>query len=349
MQTYTIDGNDLHVTASIGICPYDEGSTSPDAMLAQADLALYRSKEEGRNCYRFHSDDLDHQVLERVTLSNDLRKAIENAELELYYQPQVELRSRRIVGMEAYVRWHHPERGRLAAAEFVPIAEKTGSIIPLGQWVLENACAQMRAWRDEGVNPPVVTINLSLAQLKNGAELIKDVRAAIAKWRLEPVDLNFDVTEAMLAQLTLMRNDVLRELRGIGVGISIDDFGSQYSSLDYLRTYHINHLKITSGFMDSAGQDPERATTVRAIVNFARELGIGVVTEGVETEDQLGVSNSTSIIAQGLYFSDALDAEHAQALLRQGSIVAPAVLGHAEEDKVLVTPVRASRTGSTGR
>jgi EAL domain-containing protein (putative c-di-GMP-specific phosphodiesterase class I) len=291
-------------------------------MLAQADLALYRSKEEGRNRYRFHSDDLDHQVLERVALSDDLRSAIENDELELYYQPQVELRSGRIVGMEAYVRWHHPERGLLAAREFVPVAEKTGSIIPLGQWVLDQACAQMRAWRDAGVNPPAVTMNLSLAQLKNSKELIKDVRAGLDRWQLEPSDLNFDVTEAMLAQVTLMRNDVLTELRRIGVGLSIDDFGSEYSSLDYLRTYHVNHLKITSEFMDGATEDPDRATTVRAIVNLARELGIGVVTEGVETEDHLDVSNSTSIIAQGVYFSEALDAAHAQALLRQGIIEA---------------------------
>jgi diguanylate cyclase (GGDEF)-like protein/PAS domain S-box-containing protein len=320
MRPYTIDGNDLHITVSIGICPYDESSESPDAMLSQADLALYRSKEEGRNRYRFHSDDLDHQVLERVALSDDLRRAIDNGELELHYQPQVEIRTNRIVGMEAYVRWHHPERGLLAASAFVPVAEKTGSIIALGQWVLDNVCGQMRAWRDEGVNPPVVTMNLSLPQLKNGAELIKDVRTAIDKWRLEPSDLNFDVTEAMLAQITLMRNDVLSELRRIGVGISIDDFGSEYSSLDYLRTYGVNHLKITSEFMDGAAQDPERAKTVRAIVNFARALDIGVITEGVETEEQLDVSSSTSIIAQGFYFSGAIDAGQAEAMLRHGSI-----------------------------
>jgi EAL domain-containing protein (putative c-di-GMP-specific phosphodiesterase class I) len=225
--------------------------------------------------------------------------------------------------MEAYVRWHHPERGTLTASAFVPVAEKTGSIIPLGQWVLENACRQMRAWKDDGVNPPVVTMNLSLPQLKNSAELIKDVKNAIEKWELDPSDLNFDVTEAMIAQVTLMRNEVLAELRRIGVGISIDNFGSEYSSLDYLRTYRVNHLKITSDFMDGITRDPEHARTVRAIINFARELDIGVITEGVETEDQLDISNATSIIAQGFYFSDAIDAEHAEALLRQGVIDPP--------------------------
>jgi EAL domain-containing protein (putative c-di-GMP-specific phosphodiesterase class I) len=232
--------------------------------------------------------------------------------------------------MEAFVRWHHPRRGLLTASAFVPVAEKTGSIIPLGQWVLEKACSQMRVWKDEGVNPPVITINLSLPQLKNSAELIKDVKTAIKKWKLDPADLNFDVTEAMIAQVTLMRNDVLSELRRIGVGISIDDFGSEYSSLDYLRTYRVNHLKITSDFMGGIAQDAEHARTVRAIINFARELNIGVISEGVETEEQVDISNATSVIAQGLYFSDAVDAEHAEALLRQGTIDTPDIEGGRE-------------------
>lgn len=320
MRTFSVDSNDLHITVSIGICPYDDTSASPDSMLTQADLALYRSKEEGRNRYRFHTDDLDQQVNERVSLSDDLRRAISNGELELYYQPQIELRTDRIVGMEAFVRWRHPKRGLLAASAFVPVAEKTGSIIPLGQWVLDNACGQMRRWHDDGVNPPVITMNLSLPQLKNSAELIRDVREAIEKWNLKPSDLNFDVTEAMLAQITLMRNDVLTELRRIGVGISIDDFGSQYSSLNYLRTYRVNHLKITSEFMDGIDENPERARTVRAIINFARELDIGVITEGVETEEQLDASSSTSIIAQGFYFSEALEPGRAGELLRDGAI-----------------------------
>jgi diguanylate cyclase (GGDEF)-like protein/PAS domain S-box-containing protein len=330
-RPYELDGNDLHVTTSIGICPYDVGSTGPDAMLAQADLALYRSKDEGRNRYRFHTDDLDHQVLERVTLADELRNGMEHGQLELYYQPQVELSSGKIVGMEAFVRWHHPTRGLLPASEFIPVAEKTGTIIALGQWVLEQACRQMRTWRDEGVNPPAVTMNLSLAQLKNSRELLKDVRAALEKWKLDPSDLCFDVTEATLAQMTLMRNDVLSELRRLGVTIAIDDFGSEYSSFDYLRTYRVNHLKMTQEFIDGAIGDPERAATVRAILNLAHELHIGVVTEGVETEEQLDLSAETSIIAQGYYFSKAVDVEEANALLRKGSI-APASTGQDSVD-----------------
>jgi EAL domain-containing protein (putative c-di-GMP-specific phosphodiesterase class I) len=289
-------------------------------MLAQADLALYRSKDEGRNRYRFHSDDLDHQVLERITLADELRSAIERNELELYYQPQVELASGKIVGMEALVRWHHPTRGVLPAKVFIPVAERTGAIIALGQWVLDQACRQMRLWRDADFEPGVLTLNLSLAQLKNSRELMSDVTSAIEKWRLAPADLSFDVTEATLAQVTLMRNEVLGELRRLGVQIAIDDFGSEYSSFAYLRTYRVNHLKIAQSFIDAARDDPEQAATVRAIISLARELGIGVVTQGVETEEQRDLSSETSTIAQGLFFSDALVAQDAMELLRKGSI-----------------------------
>lgn len=344
-RPFVIDGNDLHVTSSIGICPYANGSPSPEVMLTQADLALYRSKEEGRNRYRFHSDDLDQQVQARVVLADELREAIDGGQLELYYQPQVELSSHRIVGMEAFVRWHHPKRGLLPASEFIAVAEKTGTIIVLGQWVLERACRQMREWKDLGVAPPVMTMNLSLAQLKGGKEFIDDVRQALEKWGLSPSDLSFDVTEATLAQITLMRSDVLADLRRIGVGLAIDDFGSEYSSFDYLRTYRVNHLKITPAWLDSAEQDKDRAATVRAIVNLARELGIDVVTEGVETEQQLDLSTTTSVIAQGFYFSDALGADAANEVLRRGTIQPSAE--HAEHATARVlTAMVAAPTGT---
>jgi EAL domain-containing protein (putative c-di-GMP-specific phosphodiesterase class I) len=266
-------------------------------------------------------------VLERVTLTVELRTALEHGELELHYQPQVELATGKIVGMEAFMRWHHPSRGLLSASAFVPVAEKTGAIIPLGQWALDQACGQMRQWRDQGVNPPPMTLNLSLAQLKNSRELLDDVRTALETWKLEPSDLSFDVTEATLAHVTLMHNNVLAELRRIGVSIAIDNFGSAYSSFDYLRTYGVSHLKITPAFLDDAEKDPERASTVRAIIKFARELGIGVVTQGVETEEQLDLTSSTSIIAQGYFFSEALAAEEAHKLLKQGSITLSAEPG----------------------
>jgi diguanylate cyclase (GGDEF)-like protein/PAS domain S-box-containing protein len=319
-RPYLIGGHDLQVSVSIGISPYTPTAANADEMLAQADRALYRSKDEGRNRYRFHSDDLDDQVRERVTLAEELRAAIDGHELELYYQPQVELASGRIVGMEALIRWHHPVRGLLPASAFIETAEKTGAIVPLGQWVLDQACAQMRGWRDEGLQLHAVTMNLSLPQLKNSRELLNDVSAAIDKWRLAPSDLSFDVTEATLAQITLMRNDVLAALRRIGVGVAIDDFGSEYSSLDYLRTYRVSHLKVSQTLIDGAEHDVDRAATMRAILGLARELGIEVVTARVETAAQRGRSTETSTIAQGLFFSGAIAASDAGELLRRGKI-----------------------------
>ena len=322
-QPYVLNGNEVRVSASIGICPYlPGGSEGPDAMVVQADLALYRSKDEGRNQYRFHSKALDQEVLDRVTLGEELRKAIDHDELELYYQPQVELSSAKVVGMEALVRWHHPKRGLLSAGAFIATAEKTGSIVALGRWVLNQACRQMRLWRDQGMDAPVVAINLSLGQLKNGSELIRDVALAVAKWQLVPSDIEFDVTEATLAQMTWTHNDVLSQLRELGVRIAIDDFGTEYSSFEYVRTYRVNHLKIAQSLLRRAISDPASAATVRAIVNLAREAHIGVIAEGVETQAQRSFLSSTgpATLAQGYYFSEAVVAAQAGAFLRSGTI-----------------------------
>jgi diguanylate cyclase (GGDEF)-like protein/PAS domain S-box-containing protein len=320
---YALNGNEVRISASIGICPYVVGaSAGPDAMVVQADLALYRSKEEGRNQYRFHSEDLDQEVLNRVTLGEELRKAIDLGQLELYYQPQVELSSDKIVGMEALVRWNHPVRGLLSAAAFIPIAEKTGNIVALGRWVLNQACRQMRLWRDQDMAPPIVAINLSLGQLKCGGELVRDVAQTIAKWNLDPFDLEFDVTEATLAQMTWTQNDVLPRLRELGVRIAIDDFGTEYSSFEYLRAYRVNHLKIAQSMLKRATDDPASAATVRAIINLAREAHIGIIVEGVETQAQRAFLSSTgaAMLAQGYYFSEAVVAADASEFLRSGGV-----------------------------
>jgi diguanylate cyclase (GGDEF)-like protein/PAS domain S-box-containing protein len=319
---YRLNGNDMRISVSIGICPYIQGASGADIMLVQADMALYRSKNEGRNQFHFHSDDLDKEVLDRTTLAEELRTAVDHGELELYYQPQIDLSSGNIVGMEALVRWNHPTRGLLAAAVFVPIAEKSGTILALGHWVLDQACRQMRLWRDEGLDLPVIAVNLSLFQLKSGQALVRDVTETISKWRLAPSDLEFDVTEGTLAQLTWIQNDVLPQLRRLGVKIAIDDFGSEYSSFEYVRAYRVNHLKIAQSFVKRSSEDPESAATIRAIVNFARDVGIGVIAQGVETEQQraLLASTDSTTQAQGFHFSEAVEAVRAGELLRQGRV-----------------------------
>ena len=319
---YQLNGSQISISVSIGISPYASGSSGADAMLVQADLALYRSKEEGRNQYHFHSADLDQDVLERVTLAGEIKRAIDNNEFELQYQPQVELSAQHIVGMEALVRWNHPTRGVLAPGVFIPIAEKTGTILALGHWVLDQACRQMSVWRSQGLALPVIVVNLSLFQLNSGQEFVREVTQTLAKWHLAPSDLEFDVTEGTLAQLTWTQNDVLPQLRELGVKIAIDDFGSEYSSFDYVRAFRVNHLKIARSFITRSTSDPESAATIRAIVNFARDIGIGVIAQGVETEEQRELLTSTDATtqAQGFHFSKAVGADRAGELLRQGRI-----------------------------
>jgi diguanylate cyclase (GGDEF)-like protein len=317
---YLVNGIEISISVSIGISIFDPGNAGADVMLMQADRALYRSKDEGRNHYHFHSADLDKDVFDRLTLAGEIKKAIEGHEFELHYQPQIELRSQNIVGMEALVRWNHPTRGLLPPGLFIPIAEKTGTIVALGHWVLDEACRQLSIWRTDGLKLPVIGVNLSLFQLKCGQDLVRDVTETVAKWSLKPSDLEFDVTEAMLAQLTWTQNEVLPQLRELGVKLAIDDFGSEYSSFDYVRAYRVNHLKIAQSFINRSTSDPESAATVRAIVNFAHDIGIVVIAQGVETEQQrdLLTSSDTMTQAQGFHFSEAVSASAAGELLRQG-------------------------------
>jgi diguanylate cyclase (GGDEF)-like protein/PAS domain S-box-containing protein len=322
-QTYSMEGADLHVTVSIGVSPYLAGTSSPETMMAQADLALYRAKEEGRDRYRFHVKELDDEMHARNVLAEDLRRAVENSEFQLQYQPQIEVTTGNIVGMEALVRWNHPTRGLLAPKEFIAVAEKTGAIVMLGRWVLDQACRQMRAWEDAGIAPPTIAVNLSLAELKAGNALALFISNTLAKYRLEPKRLELDVTEAILAQVTLSQNDVLDALQKLGVNIAIDDFGTQYSSFSYLRDYRVNHVKIARSFLTGAAGDPGRTSTIRAIIGLARDLGINVIAEGVETRDQrnlLLASGSSTTEAQGFYFSEPVDAGRAATLLRQKRI-----------------------------
>jgi diguanylate cyclase (GGDEF)-like protein/PAS domain S-box-containing protein len=319
--SFSINGNEVDISVSIGISAYVPDIAGADAMLVQADLALYRSKDEGRNQYHFHSEDLDREVLDRFTLAGEIKRAMERDEFELQYQPQVELSSQNIVGMEALIRWHHPTRGLLAPGLFIPIAEKTGTIVALGHWVLDQACRQMSLWRKERLRLPVIAVNLSLFQLKSGQELVRDVADTLNKWGLAPADLEFDVTEATLAQLTWTQNPVLPQLRELGVKIAIDDFGSEYSSFDYVRAYGVNHLKVAQSFINRSTTDPGSAATIRAIVNFARDIGIVVIAQGVETEEQRDLLTLTDITtqAQGFHFSKAVGAERASEMLRRGS------------------------------
>ncbi len=322
-QPIHIEGNELRITVSIGISVYAADTAVPEDMLAHADVALYRAKEEGRDQYRFHTQELDIKVREEVTLAEELRTALGQGQFKVFYQPQVELTTGRIVGMEALIRWNHPTRGLLSPSKFLSVAERTGAITGIGHWVLDQACHQMQIWRDAGIAPQTIAVNVSAVQIKTGVEFVQLVADTLARWSLVPKDLELDVTESMLARAALTQNDVLERLQALGVKISIDDFGTKYSTLDYLKTYRVNRLKIPQALTDAATNDPESAAMVRAIVGIARELNIEVIAQGVENEAQWAFLTAASAPihkVQGYYYSEPVPAARAAELLRHGTI-----------------------------
>jgi diguanylate cyclase (GGDEF)-like protein len=320
-EPYEIDGNTVHVSASIGISRYAAEAAGPDAMMIQADLALYRAKEDGRNCFRFHSSDLDSLVQERVVIADELRGAHIRNELELYYQPQIDMRTGRIVGLEALLRWNHPKRGQIPPLVFIPIAERSGQIQFLGQWVLDAACQQLRAWQDAGVAPALVGVNFSAIHFKASSDLDGEVAASLGKWGIAPSLIEIELTETVLMDITQQHNDRFGRLRQLGVRIAIDDFGTGYSSLSYLANYPINRVKIAQELVAGVDVDSRSAAVVRAAIGLAQELGIEVIAEGVETEGQEKFLLSAGCAyAQGYRFSRPVTAAQATELLRRGSI-----------------------------
>ena len=320
-EPYFIEGNQVHISASIGISLYTPDVVGPEAMMIQADLALYRAKEDGRNCFRFHSVDLDRLVRERVVIADELRGAVDRNELELHYQPQVELRSGRIVGMEALLRWNHPKHGRIPPMVFIPIAERTGQIQSLGRWVLDAACRQLRSWQDQALAPERMGVNFSALQLKGSTDLDREVAASLAKWGIAPGMIEIELTESVLMDVTQQHNDRLERLRKLGVKIVIDDFGTGYSSLSYLAKYPISRVKIAQELVFGVDTDSRSATVVRAAIRLASELGIEIIAEGVETEGQEKFLLSAGCeYGQGYYFSRPVDVERATELLRVGTI-----------------------------
>jgi diguanylate cyclase (GGDEF)-like protein len=316
---YLIDGSEVHITASIGISRYTSDIAGPNAMMIQADLALYRAKAEGRNCFRFHSDDLDHQVQERVAMTDELRGALSRNELELHYQPQVELVSGRIVGLEGLLRWNNPKRGSVPPSIFIPIAERTGIISLLGQWVFDAACRQLRMWQDEGVAPERVSVNCSAVQFKGSCDLEHEVAASLGKWGIAPDMIEIELTESVLMEVTQEHDKRFERLRKLGITIAIDDFGTGYSSLNYLTTYPVQRLKIAQQLVSGVDTDSRSATVVRAAIRLAQELGIEIIAEGVETEAQAKFLVSAGCKhGQGFYCSRPVNAERATELLRLG-------------------------------
>jgi diguanylate cyclase (GGDEF)-like protein/PAS domain S-box-containing protein len=323
-EPFPINGNDVRTGTSVGIAVYDADSPDTELLLSHADVALYRAKSEGRGTYRYFTDSMDVEVRARVTMGAELREAIGSGQLFLVYQPQVNVDTGGIVGVEALVRWRHPIRGVVSPGEFIPAAEKSGLIVTLGRWVMREACRQTKAWADAGIAPPLTAVNLSALQFKTPGELEKDVAAILADTGLSSRFLELELTESVLMEAALEHNDVLLRLRDSGLRIAIDDFGTGYSSLNYLRRFPVDRIKIAQDFVRHLTPASGDAAIVKAAISLAHELNLKVVVEGVETAEQLNLIRSWGCHeVQGYYYSKPLSADQVAVHLRAGKIAAP--------------------------
>jgi EAL domain-containing protein (putative c-di-GMP-specific phosphodiesterase class I) len=288
---------------------YPDDGRDAAALMRRSLAALRRAREHGGGDYQFYSAEINVRALGHLMLENALRRAAENGELVLHYQPQVDVGTRAVVGFEALVRWRHPERGMIPPADFIPLAEETGLIVPVGEWVLRRACAQAREWLDEGLAPLPVAVNVSGRQFRR-RDLPELVASVLDEAGLPPSSLRLELTESCVMEDAGFAAGVLRELKAQGVGISVDDFGTGYSSLSHLRRLPFDELKIDRSFVHAATDDEDDAAVVAAIVLLARTLRLQVVAEGVETEEQLGLLRSLGCgRAQGYLFGRPLPAE----------------------------------------
>ena len=318
-------GHEVYIGTSIGISIFPDDGSQADEVVRNADAALYRAKEEGRGIYRFYTAALTDKANERLSLERRLRRAIERNEFLLHYQPLVRIKDRRIVGFEALVRWQEPGSGLIPPGKFIPLAEETGIILPLGDWVLREACRQMKIWRDAGHDLGTVAVNLSPRQF-HLPDIDSIVGNILQETGLSPHFLELELTESALIEQGVGAEVRLAALRKLGARVSIDDFGTGYSSLAYLKRFPISKLKIDQSFVRDISTDPADMEITSAIIGLARNLHLDSIAEGVETEAQLAYLEEQGCeFAQGYLFSKPLPAEEIDALLRRGVLAAPAL------------------------
>ena len=313
---HIIDNKSLDVNVSIGGSTYPDAAQGAESLLGQADAAMYEAKQHGRNRYEFFRSDMRVRLATRLALEGDLRYALGRNEFVLHYQPKIDLKTGLITGMEALIRWQHPERGMLLPAAFVPIAEECGLILPIGQWVLLEACRQSRAWSDSGLGVMPVSVNVSAVEFQ-GKDFLSGVRAVLIATRIEPQDLELELTESVLMQDAESAVVTLLALKAMGVRLAIDDFGTGYSSFTYLRRFPVDTLKVDQSFVQEITADPEGKTMVDAMINIGKSLNHRVIAEGVETRSQLDFLQSHGCgEGQGYYFSHPVEADQAGSLFK---------------------------------
>jgi predicted signal transduction protein with EAL and GGDEF domain len=313
-----LQDKELFVNASIGIATYPADGQTGESLIRNADAAMYHAKQHGKAAYQYYSEEMNAASVERLTLEAGLRRALEDGHLELYYQPQIEVASRRVVAAEVLLRWKHPERGYVSPDVFVPIAEDTGLILAIGEWTLHEVCRQAAEWRCAGLPPIPVALNVSGVQFRR-QNLYEMVRHALESSGLDPGLLSIEITETAIISAVGRAVELMQQLKALGVGISLDDFGTGYSSLNYLKSFPISTLKIDRTFTSELLTDKRTASITAAIISMSQILGLRVVAEGVETAEQFELLKTLGCDAvQGYYFSAALPAREFARLLAGG-------------------------------
>jgi diguanylate cyclase (GGDEF)-like protein len=321
---FEVDGDELAVSASIGIAVSCGRALSPEQLIRDADLAMYRAKDAGRDRYEVFDAPMRTRVLERIELERDLRKALDRGELQLHYQPLVSLCDGSIVGTEALLRWNHPDRGFVPPLEFVPIAEVSGLIVPIGEWVLETACRQLADWREADACRPDFSMAVNLSPKQLTPELPRIVADALRVTGIDPLSLCIEITESLLIEEAESPAALLGALKSAGVKLALDDFGTGYSSLSYLHRFNLDSLKLDRSFISELGRGSSGAKLVAASIDMARALGLTVVAEGVETEQQLAILRQLSCpLAQGYLFARPAPAHELTTLLRERQPISP--------------------------
>ncbi len=316
--SHGVDGHDLYVTASIGVSVYPDDGLNAETLIKNADTAMYQAKETGRQSYQFFTPAMYARAVERQSIEEGLRRALERNELALHYQPKVCLETGKITGAEALLRWTHPTRGPVSPAEFIPVAEDCGLILPISQWVLREACSQAKAWIDAGLPLGTIAVNVSAVEFRTASFLDK-LHESLEETGLDPHALELELTESVIMKRAGGVESILTALRAQGIQISIDDFGTGYSSLSYLKKFTVDALKIDQTFIRQISAEPAETAIVLAVIAMAHNLNLKVIAEGVETAEELAFLQAHDCDeAQGYYFSRPVPAEKFEELLRTG-------------------------------
>jgi diguanylate cyclase len=311
-----IGGNEVFVTASMGSAIFPRDGGDVETLIKHADMAMYFAKQDGKNRNKFYSETMNEETLRRLAVENQLRNAVAHGELYVQYQPQMDVLSGFISGMEALLRCNNVVLGQVSPAEFIPIAEDTGLIVPIGEWVLRAACSQAKAWHDAGLNLPRIAVNVSVHQLQQGnfPELVEKILAEI---ELEPESLELEITESVVMDRWEESINVLRKLKKLGISLAIDDFGTGYSNLGYLKQLPIDRLKIDRSFISSIQSDPQSLAIIKSVIAMAESMKLSVTAEGVETEEQMELLRAERCnVIQGFYLSPPISNENAEEFLR---------------------------------